>query len=136
MPSNNKIKNFFSSTGALIIKIIIFAAVIYIIFSISKSIWKNWQITQEIKKTDELVTELTEKIATLKNQILYFQTETFKELEARKRLGLKKAEENVLLIPENVDTVKSNNSTDNEVQNKTKESSSNPIKWWQYIIQK
>lgn len=129
-----KIKNFFSSTGALIVKILIIAVAIYIIFSISKSIWKNWQITQEIKKTDELITVLAEKIATLKNQILYFQTETFKELEARRRLGLKKADENVLLVPENVDVAKNNGSTDNEVQNKTSDGVSNPAKWWQYLF--
>lgn len=132
---NKTIKNFFSSTGALIVKILIFVVVVYIIFSISKSIWQNWQMTQEIRKTDELITILTEKIQTLKNQIIYFQTETFRELEARKRLGLKKANENVLLVPENVDTVKNNNSTNNVVQNQTGDNISNPIKWWQYIFE-
>lgn len=129
-----KVKVFFNSAVSLLAKIIILAVVAYILFGIGKSIWKNWKVNQTIKNSEDSINALEEKNNYLKNQLVYMQTDVYKELEARSRLGLKKPDEKMILVPENTNskknTIQKSNNTTGEV---SIENLPNPTKWWKYV---
>jgi cell division protein FtsB len=64
-----------------------------------KIIWNNLQFNKEIKKIQAQINKLEEENTLLSEQILYLQTDSFKEKLARERLGLVKPGEKVLVIP-------------------------------------
>ncbi len=134
---NEKMKNFFNSAISLVSKIIILAVVVYIFFNIGRSIWKNWQVSQKIKNYEGSIQTLEEQNNYLKNQLIYMQTDVFKELEARSRLGLKKPDEKMIIVPENTDvkttTTQKSNSDSSQVP---AENLPNPTKWWKYVLGK
>ncbi|MCL5794940.1 MAG: septum formation initiator family protein [Patescibacteria group bacterium] len=118
-------------------KIIILAVIVYILFSIGRSIWKNWQVNQKIKNYENSIKTLEEQNNYLKNQLVYMQTDVFKELEARSRLGLKKPDEKMILIPENASSTKTPAPKNNNSENGgSSENLPNPSKWWKYILGK
>lgn len=80
-------------------KIFLFFLIAYILFLFSKAVWANYQITWQIRKTEAEINQLKQKTKELEDLILYYQTESFKELEARRQLGLKKPDENVVILP-------------------------------------
>ena len=129
------IKKILNNILSTILKIIILGTAVYILFNISKSVWRNWQVNQEIKKTEKSLLELEKEKENLQNQIIYYQTTTFKELEARRKLGLKKPDENVVLVPENVDSgQKQKTSFENKNNQEENKKIPNPLKWWRYLI--
>lgn len=127
------LKNLFSN----LVSIIIILIIVYIIFNIGKSTWKNYQINREIVNIEAEIEGLKVKNATLKNLILYYQTDTFKELEARKKLGLKKPDEKVIIVPENdgqSDNYKEELFGKSQTQNKLIEKKPNYAKWWYFVM--
>lgn len=131
-----KLKSFLAQFFSLVIKIIILAIVTYILFNIGRSIWKNWQLNQKVKTAQEEISRLEENNKMFQDQILYYQTDTFKELEARSKLGLKKPDENMILAPENVDPAENKEAgkTKTAKNGKNDDEIPNPIKWWHYLI--
>lgn len=126
------LKNLLSNLVTIIIILIIF----YIIFNIGRSIWKNYQINREIANIEAEIESLKTKNSALKNLILYYQTDTFKELEARKKLGLKKSDEKVIIIPENDGQTKKNEEElfeKGQTQNSQIEKKPNYVKWWYFV---
>lgn len=116
-------------------KLVVLLIVGYILFNIGHSIWKNFALEQSIKNTENEISELKKENEMLANQILYYQTEEFKELEARKRLGLKKPGENLLIVPDNTDSDNTNNQIGKKVaREKSTEELPNPLKWWNYVM--
>lgn|SRR3990167_7584699 len=116
-------------------KAIIAVIIGYVLFGIGKSIWKNYQMSQKIEEEKLEITKIGSENKTLENMIIYYQTDSYKELEARRKLGYKKPGENVLIIPE-LSTLNSQ-----EIQIPTSKNSKNQetptpnfIKWWQYVI--
>lgn len=84
---------------AQVTKIATFLAVFWILFLLGKSIWQNWNLRHSIWKLNEQLAQLTIQKKDLENLIIYYQSDSFKELEARKKLGLKKADEKVVILP-------------------------------------
>ncbi len=72
---------------------------VWTLFSLSKIVWKNYQIEKEIKLLKEETEVLTEENQHLRNLIAYYKTDVYREKEARLRLGYKKAGEQVVLVP-------------------------------------
>lgn len=112
------------------------AAIIFIIFNIGRSIWKNYQINKEIQSIENEIYKIKILNQNLKFLNLYYQTSTYKELQARIKLNYKKQGENVLIVTdiksdENiVDTITPTN-TENET---VVEETTNFIRWYNYII--
>jgi len=79
-------------------KVIIFVFVIYTLFLLGKSLFINYELRQSIQKLNEQIATLEQQKKDLNNLILYYQSDSFKELEARRKLGLKKPGEKVYLI--------------------------------------
>ena len=93
---SNKVK---SILGA----IVIIGLAGYTIFLLSTSVFRTYQFNQWIEEDQAEITRLEQENERLKNLILYYQTQSFKEVEARKKLGLKAADEKVVVVPENKD---------------------------------
>jgi cell division protein FtsB len=102
----------------------------YLLFLFGRSAYKNYQINQRIKELQASITTLNEQNTNLKNLIAYYQTETFRELEARRKLGLKKPGEIVVALPENTEEVLQ---TENP-EEKKEQTTPNWKKWWEYLF--
>lgn len=107
---------------------------IYMFVSTGEALWQNFQINQEIVVLRNDIIQLEQQNAQYKNLIAYLKTESFKEKEARRKLGYKKPGETVVAIPQDnflhIDpgTTKTNETPEN------KPVMSNPQKWWDYIL--
>lgn len=72
----------------------------YIVFLLSRVIWYNWNLNEQEKlvKIEIQKTELEQK--NLENLIVYYQSQSFKDIEARQKLGLKKPDEKAVSVPQ------------------------------------
>jgi len=121
-------------------KIIIFVFVIYMLFLLGKSLFTNYELRSSIKKLNEQIVLLEQQKKDLNNLILYYQSDYFKELEARRKLGLKKPGEKVYLISattssptnfeEEMKAEEAKVSSKEKILNKT-----NWSLWWEFFTQ-
>ncbi len=74
------------------------AFLIYILFLVGKVIYQNIKFNGVEKDLQKQVDVLDVENANLKNQILYYQTDSYKERVMRERLGYQKPGEKVLVI--------------------------------------
>jgi len=79
-------------------KLAIYFVIFWLIFLLGKSLWQNWVLKHSIGKLNEQIAVLEKEKANLNNLILYYRSDSFKELEARKKLGLKKPGEKVVIL--------------------------------------
>ncbi len=107
----------------------------YMIIATAEAVWQNYKINIEIDKLKTEIVLLEQKGQELKHIIAYRGTESFKEREARRKLGYRKPYEKVIAIPQpkfnNTEPGKANNSQENE---EIETPQSNPQKWWDYIF--
>jgi cell division protein FtsB len=89
------------SQGA--IRLILVAAAIFLGVNLVRSVEHNYAISRQIRTLNGQIATEELRAAVLKDQIQYYQTDTFKELETRRRLGYVKPGESVVLVPENRD---------------------------------
>jgi len=94
-PKNNPEKN--KKTWSTVLFIVI---IIYLAFILSRSLWQNYNVNREIKTLEQEVLVLEERNQRLKNLVLYYQTDSYKEKEARRKLLMKMPQEKVLALPE------------------------------------
>lgn len=78
--------------------------VAYILLNLGIAVQKNVTINHTIAQLREQIAALNLKIHTLNNQIVYFQSDAYRTVEAKRRLGLKRPGERVIFAPENVDS--------------------------------
>lgn len=71
---------------------------IYLIFLVYQALSFNYQASKKIKGLRHEAAILEQRRRQLEDLIVYYKTDTFKELEARKKLGMKKSGENVLIV--------------------------------------
>lgn len=102
LPTRHQVSYFLSN---LVEKSLVLLVVIYIAFSVGRSVLKNYQANQRIKGLEDQLTAAEQEKAYLTNLIAYYKTQTFKELKAREELGWQKPGEHVLSVPvENEET--------------------------------
>lgn len=77
---------------------LLFALLGYISFLLYQAVYFNYQTSQKIKSLKSDIAELNEQKEKLEDLIIYYQTDTFAELEARKKLGLKMPGEKVVKV--------------------------------------
>lgn len=127
----SKIANNFS-------RIIILLVIIYILVNLGRSILGNYKVNEKIVGVNNEISDLEEENQFLKNQNLYYQTDIFKELEARRKLGLKAEGENVVIAPDNSDTADSLDNSSISISNKNVQNKTtvvpNYVKWWWYML--
>lgn len=102
------------------------AIVLYMMYTVGRLAYKNYQFNSEEAKLKEEVAILENEIQSLKNQIVYYQSDSYKEKMLRAKLNMQKEGEKVVIIPpeppvENVDE-------------KKKDNLSNPGKWVRFFF--
>ncbi|MBI4029729.1 septum formation initiator family protein [Candidatus Berkelbacteria bacterium] len=83
-------------------RVVLILVLVYTLFLLGRSVYFNYQTNQEIRNLKTAISKDKDEVENLKNLIAYYQTESFKELEARRKLGLKKPGEEVVSVPENI----------------------------------
>ena len=111
------------------------AIFIYMLIAAIEAVWQNYKINIEIDKLKKEIVLLEEKGQELKHIIAYRGTESFKEREARRKLGYRKPYEQVIAIPQpKFNNTEPGNTTSSEEDEKINLPQSNPEKWWDYIF--
>lgn len=108
-------------------KYFLLAIVLYMFYSVGRLAFRNYQLNVEELKLRSDITSLENEIQDLKNQIVYFQSDSYKEKMARAKLNLQKEGENVVAI---VPGPKVEEVTEKPIQ----ENLSVPQRWWRYFF--
>lgn len=95
---DNNTQNKSSRTGKITTVVLIALAGAYIIFLLYQAVYFNYKTSQKINDLKIAVQKAQSDETRLKNLIAYYNTDTFKELEARKKLGLKMPGEKVVSV--------------------------------------
>lgn len=107
---------------------------VYLLFLVGRSVYLNYRVKQQLAKIEAEIKHVRNENQRLSNLIAYYQTETFRELEARSKLGLKKPGETVIAVPENADEPLEQKLRPREEEPKQSETTPNYIKWWEYLF--
>ncbi len=118
---------------------------IFLLFALAVTAWASFvswgqlerhkRITEEVSQLEAEAARIQAENQTLEERMSYFSTREFREQEAREKLGLKKADETVVAIKEDIQR----DSVPNTVNSQnTKETEEAPIpnyrKWWQIFF--
>ena len=111
---------------------------IYTFVILGRSILVNYQLQKQVKNIETSIASIKDQNKDLGNLILYYQSDSFREVEARRKLGLKKPDEKVFTV--SVQKVTDYNteiqSQKDSLNTKTDEiKHSNLSLWWQYLTQ-
>jgi len=102
------------------------AFILYIFFLVGKVVYQNIKFNGIEKNLEKEVEVLEAENANLKNKILYYKTDSYKERVMRERLQYQKPGEQVLVITEGPEGEKKKE----EVVQKV----SNAQKWWDFLF--
>ena len=108
-----------------------FAFLCYVLFLLGRSAWTNAKSNQQLDALKTDIAVLKSSNQDLGDLILYQQTATFKDLEARQQLGLKKPGELVIALPTEPITTPTIPCT---AQDLTTKSPSTIGLWWKYFF--
>lgn len=100
--------------------------ILYMAFSAGRLTYKNYQLNMEEAKLKEEVAVLENEIQDLKNKIIYYQSDSYKEKMLRAKLNLQKEGEKVVVITPEPKA----EATEEEL----KDNRTNPQKWWDYFF--
>lgn len=107
-----------------------FLFLLYVLFLLGRSAWANAERNEQNTAIREQIAALETETVMLAEQIAYQQTITFKELEARRKLGIKKPGEVVIALPPEPDEP-----TILTAANPTQTSTRDTLNaWWEYYF--
>jgi len=115
-----------------VIGIIVFSGG-WVAYISSKQIERNRRIEEEVSTLETEALKIRHENETLSEKVSYFSSDNFREQEAKKKLGLKKAEETVAIIkprPEGVVLGASSEGSQSAVEKSVAENIPNYKKWW------
>ena len=133
MDEETKIKKSSKKLGLFTYNILILALVIYSGFIVYRQIKINYETNLKIDDFMGEIDSIEVQNRNLNNLLVYYQSNTYKELEARKRLGMKKAGETIVISPENTDKVEEEQAQQ-PIQNTTEDTIPNYQKWFDLIF--
>lgn len=107
-----------------------FLFVIYLLIIVGKTVATNYKSNKDIESQAVKLIDLESQIHQLQNEINYFQTSSYKEKEARAKLGYKLSGETVLSMPIDTDEEKVPDSS--LLEAKVREP--NYRLWWRYFF--
>lgn len=121
--------------------IVVIALLAYISFTVGASINRNYQTNQIINGLKDDIATLKLRIANEQDLLVYYNTDSFKEVETRRRLGAIAPGETLVILPKHKRNAiegpgmvidENQNVTDRPVSTQLK--SSNLKLWWQFIF--
>ncbi|MBU0613531.1 septum formation initiator family protein [Patescibacteria group bacterium] len=125
----NRIKRFLPSRLFLIIGI---AVLVLFSVSLGKEVVRRYEVNKEIQALEKEVEELENQNTELADLIQYLNTNSFREKEARTKLGMAKEGEKVVVIP-NIEVVAETATEAVGVPDNVEELS-NPERWFAYFF--
>jgi cell division protein FtsB len=113
-----------------IMPVLTLLAVFYFGFLLYQAVYVNYQTNKKISELNKSLAESTKGQKNLQDLIAYYKTDTFQELEARKKLGLKMPGEKVIKV-----TVPQTNRTPEPKKTVSQDiSKSNSELWIEYLF--
>lgn len=105
----------------------------YLVLGSVKLIYENYRIHQQANRLEADMARLDEYNYQLKSLLVYYETDSYKEKEARQRLNFQKPGERVVPVPlKEGDDISSITQPGIETQPATPPS--NPKQWWDYFF--
>ncbi len=98
---------------------------ILIAIALTKQVTQRYAIDRDVARLKQEYQELEKSKGDLEQLIAYFQTDEFKEEEARTKLGLSRPGESVVVLPGTSIEVQRTNQDGQSVS-----STDNPHRWW------
>ncbi len=110
----------------------LFLFILYLIFIVCRVVIINYKSNKNIETEEAKVIELQEEIRFLRYEINYYQTYSFKEKEAREKLGYKAPGETAVSLPADMveDKIADSGNVEAEIRQP------NYRLWWQYFFEK
>ena len=102
---------------------------IYIGFYLVTTVEHNYRLQQQISAEQQQITNLQTSNQTLKYQIEYYNTDDYKQEEARAKLGLQAPGEKVILLPQS-----SSSTTTTPTPTTTQSKSTPKLSHWQQWV--
>lgn len=118
-----------STMSAYFGNVLIFLAIIYFLIIVGRSMFNSYQDNKKIDQKKAEISNLRAQVIFLENQNLYYQTESFREKEARKKLGMIKPGENVVALDRST-----GNSQTLVAPKEEQIKLPNYLKWWNYFF--
>lgn len=109
------------------------ALIIYFAVTLGIAVTKNYQGQRKIANIKNKIISLNQEIESQTLLNVYYQSETFKELEARRRLSLKKPEEKVFILPKREDQEQTQQSQEEKI-NLQRDKEPNSRKWLRFLL--
>lgn len=124
--AKNRIENVLPMT---LNSLVLFLIVGYLAYIVGQSIYTNYQSNKVIEGEQQKIADLKTSINQLENEIAYYKTSSYKEREARAKLGYKAPGENVVSLNFDQPEEKIADNGKSEAIIKTP----NYRLWWQYF---
>ncbi len=117
--------------------IVVIGGVLFISFSVAivRELINSHNVRQQVQRLHSEVAVEQKRQQQLQDLIDYLGSPTFQEQEARLQLGLKKSDEQVIVVPPNNSNLSTNTpgaASGNTEQTKTP--LSHPQRWWEYFF--
>ena len=112
--------------------LVLFIIVIYLLSIVTRMMISNYDSNREIEVDRLKLVSLEQEIQDLEYEINYYETASFKEKEARSKLGYIAPGEKVISLPIDLEEEKSADSELVEVEVKKP----NYLLWWEYFFEK
>ncbi len=119
---------------------LLYIFVLYLLFLLGKSLWTNYHLRVSIRTLNLQIATLEQQKIDLANLNVYYRSDSFKELEARRKLGLKRPDEKIFLVS-GATTTTTNFEEELEQEQEgvtSKEENLNQTKWqlwWEYFME-
>lgn len=84
---------------------------VYIVVILSRVVWQNYQVNKQVDSLQTQIVSLRQSNQNLQNEILYFQTDAYKQELARQQLNLQAPGEKVVIVPKDTSTNSSGDQT-------------------------
>lgn len=110
---------------------VLFAFIIYLFIIVGRSIWSNYNSNKQLDVQEEELLAMQDEVEAMKYRISYYQTASFKEKEAREKLGYKAPGERVIALPVDEEQDKVTDQAIREVEIRTP----NYLLWWRYFFE-
>ncbi|MBI2426468.1 MAG: septum formation initiator family protein [Candidatus Kerfeldbacteria bacterium] len=115
--------------------VVLGGAIIVVLFgvAVTKELLRRYEINKEITALEQQAAELESRQQELSGLIEYFQSDAFKEREARERLGLQREGESVVVLP-NIESTQTGTIAGDRTIVSEQKNQSNMRKWWDYFF--
>lgn len=128
---NGKHKNLFGKLPFQAVAAMVLVIVFVLGSALSKELYREYKIRKEIDGLKAEIESMQKDNYELSQLIEYYQTDQYKEAEARKRLNLKADGEKVVMIDEKTESAEE---VKKKAEEEQKKNTPNPVKWWNYFF--